>query len=371
MILVWQVFPAAFVEGQGLTPFKRASEYLIAFMSVGAMAAFWWRRHHFAPTVLALLLGALGVTALQELAFTLYGDPYGDWNLVGHCLKLVAFYLLYKVVVQNGIARPFDLLFRGVQQREAELERLNQSLELRVEQRTHEARHRAEQLQAMAAELTGAEERERRRLAQMLHDHLQQLLVAANMRVQLAAREVVSGSHAHLAQATDLLEKAIDASRSLTVELSPPVVYRDGLAAGLQWLQVQTRETHGFELAVAADPQVDPLLGENFKIFLFRAARELVFNAVKHAGVPRATVSLARDGDGQVTLEVADDGDGCDLEAPRPAGGVGGYGLVSLRERAELFGGCLHVDSRPGAGMRVRLELPTKAPASAVRVSSP
>ncbi|MFO7653721.1 MAG: MASE3 domain-containing protein [Candidatus Krumholzibacteriia bacterium] len=358
-ILVWRVFPTAYVDGQGLTAFKVVSEYVICGLILVAMAALWRRRQAFEPGVLILLIAAMGVTIIQELAFTLYDDPYATWNFVGHCLKLLAFFLLYKAIVETGLLRPFDLLFRDLRLREEELRALNETLEQRVAQRTAEARDRALQLQKMAAQLAGAEERERHRLAQVLHDHLQQLLVAAVMRSRRATeRTEDAGCQQSFREITDLVEQSIEASRSLTVELSPPIVYSAGLVAGLEWLQRTTRETHLLELEIAADPRVESLIAQDEKVFLFRAAREFVFNAVKHSGSKRATVTLFSDGAEKVGISVEDEGRGCDPEQALRGRAAGGYGLLSLKERADLLGGELQFASVPGSGTRASLWLP-------------
>jgi signal transduction histidine kinase len=358
-IFTWDVFPTAYVEGQGLTAFKRISEYVICFLLLVAMAGLWRQRQAFTADILGLLLGAMGVTILQELAFTLYQDPYGHWNFVGHALKVVAFFLLYKAIVESGLARPYDLLFHDLQRHQEQLQRLNETLEQRVAMRAAESERRAEQLHSLAVELTGAEERERQRLAQVLHDHLQQLLVAALMRTRMAEGTAhPDRQQQNLQEIIDLLEQSIAASRSLTVELSPPIIRQAGLAAGLDWLQAQVRQTHGLELEVDADARVEPLLQQEVKSFLFRAARELVFNTVKHAGVQRASLRLSREADDQVVLRVEDEGRGCDLAQSLRSRPGGTFGLSSIRERVGLLGGELQVDSAPEAGMHVLLRIP-------------
>ncbi len=193
-ILVWKIFPVSFIDGQGLTPFKRVSEYVVCGLLAAAIVLLWSRRRAFDPGVLALLLGATAVTILQELVFTLYEDPYGPWNFIGHCLLITAFFLLYKAIVETGFVRPVDLLFRDLQRGRTALESLNATLEERVAARTAEAELRAAELREMALELSRVEESERRRLAEVLHDNLQQLLVGAKRFCELAGRRVRASS---------------------------------------------------------------------------------------------------------------------------------------------------------------------------------
>ncbi len=177
-------------------------------------------------------------------------------------------------------------------QAEERLKTLNETLEQRVVERTAVAEQRAAQLRVLAAELTRAEEQERRRLAKVLHDHLQQLLVAARMKVAVLRRRAQEERLTRtLEQIDDVLNQAITESRSLTVDLSPPVLYDAGLAAGLEWLARQMEEKHGMRVVLNIDPQVEPI-EEDTRVFLFQAVRELLLNVVKHAQADMAHVEL-------------------------------------------------------------------------------
>lgn len=255
---------------------------------------------------------------------------------------------------------------------EEQLKSLNETLEQQVAQRTAEVHHRAAQLRAMVAELSQVEQRERRRLSQVLHDHLQQLLVAARMKVQRLQRRAVDDEP--LAQIADEIDELIDQciaeSRSLTVELSPPVLYDCGLAAGLDWLGRRVEEKHGLPVEIVADPAANPA-DVDLRVFLFQAVRELLFNVVKHARATKARVATAKTEDGGLWIEVHDDGGGCD---PRQFDGRnrsgGGFGLFNVRERLELLGGCLDVATAPGQGTRVKMVVPvTEPPAGETRVA--
>lgn len=117
-IFAWKLFPICFVEGSGLTPFKKVSEYVICVMLAAAAAHFYARREELSPRVLRLVLASIAVQAASELSFTLYQDPYAFPNLLGHFLKVVSFYLLYRAIVETGLEEPFELLFRSLKERE-------------------------------------------------------------------------------------------------------------------------------------------------------------------------------------------------------------------------------------------------------------
>ena len=215
----------------------------------------------------------------------------------------------------------------------------------------------------MASELTLAEQRERRRLAQILHDHLQQLLVGAKFSITaLRNRSSDQDLLASIAQINDLLDQSIKVSRSLTVEISPPILYDGGLSVALQWLGSWMREKYNLAIDVHTDNRADPE-GEDIRVLLFQAVRELLFNIVKHAGVRQAILRTHRlDGD-QIRIEVADDGAGYDPAAHSMNGGcASGFGLLSIRERLEILGGRMEIDSAPGKGTRTVLIAPLIPP---------
>jgi PAS domain S-box-containing protein len=237
-----------------------------------------------------------------------------------------------------------------IRQSEARLKELTDTLEQRVAERTV-------QLRALASELSRAEERERRRLARVLHDHLQQLLVAARLSVNTLQRRLTEASLQQTAEQLDqVLGEAIDTSRSLTAELSPPVLYDAGLGPALHWLSRWMQEKHGLLVDVDAE-DLHNVTPENIRAMLFQAARELLFNVVKHAGVNRATVRLRRLAGDELELVVTDQGAGFDPEKVGRAE-EGGFGLFSIQERLEMVGGRMDVQSAPGQGTRVTLRVP-------------
>ena len=196
-------------------------------------------------------------------------------------------------------------------QAEQQLKALNETLEQRVAERTATATRRAAQLQALAAQLTQTEHRERRRLAQILHDHLQQLLYAARLNLEtLRRRDSADASTQETIDRVDaLLGECIAESRSLTVQLCPPVLHEAGLAAAVEWLARHMEQTCGLTVEIEVDPQAEPE-SEGIRILLFEAVRELLFNVVKHAETGRARVAMAVAPDDEVRMTVSDQGAG-------------------------------------------------------------
>jgi signal transduction histidine kinase len=106
-----------------LTPFKVASEYVISFILLCAIGLLIRKRSEFSGDVVKLMVAAMAVAIAAEMAFTLYSDVYGVANMIGHLLTLVSFYLIYKALIEKGLAKPYDLLFRNLKQKEADLTR--------------------------------------------------------------------------------------------------------------------------------------------------------------------------------------------------------------------------------------------------------
>jgi signal transduction histidine kinase len=132
------VFPACFVEGVGLTRFKLVSEYVICIVLAAVLLVLWSRRSRLDRDTYRTLSGSVLATVGSELAFTQYVSVYDGANLVGHLLKIVAFYLMYRAIVYNGIRRPFGVLFRDLKESEEALRAARDDLDAKVRARTAE-----------------------------------------------------------------------------------------------------------------------------------------------------------------------------------------------------------------------------------------
>lgn len=238
------------------------------------------------------------------------------------------------------------------EQRVAERTSLLQASHNELEERVAE---RTKELRDAALALTQAEQEERRRLAHVLHDNLQQLIAAAKMQVKLLRTSLNDDrGREHAAEADSFLQQAIDVSRSLALELSPPVLREQGFAAALEWLAGWMRDKHRLAVEVVYDGTKLPADG-TLNTFLFESVRELLFNVTKHASVPSARVTVEYTDDGWVRVYVEDDGPGFDPALLKSGAGLG---LLSIRERARFFGGGFDIDSAPGRGSRFTLHIP-------------
>src|SRR5882757_7734581 len=241
----------------------------------------------------------------------------------------------------------------------SQLANLNQTLEQRVAKRTAEAVEQAKKLRLLSAQLSLVEEAERRRIAEMLHEDLQQLLVAARMQLAALCRTRDAGEREPIArEIADVLERSFQLTRSLSVELAPPVLYEHGLAAALEWLAAETRKNYNIEVTVEADFSANPKTAD-VRIFLFRAVRELLLNSAKHAGGSAVHIKMQHRRPDKVRIIVTDEGPGFDpnsLDDKQTASQT--VGLPNIRDRASSFGGEFHINSGPKRGTRITLSLP-------------
>lgn len=215
-----------------------------------------------------------------------------------------------------------------------------------------------EKLRSLAAELTLAEERERRRLAADLHDHIGQILAL----VQIRLGELIQAGKAPdpdniVQEIRNHVGEAIRYTRSLTFELGLPVLYDLGLEAAVDWLAEQYQAQHGLQVTVHQDMFPKPL-GEATSLLVFRILREVLTNVVKHAQASRVDISLSRD-DHHLLVQVADDGIGfSSVKMAASSMSFSGYGLFSIKERLGHMGGSLDIDSRPDHGTLVTISIP-------------
>jgi diguanylate cyclase (GGDEF)-like protein len=124
-VFYWGIFPACYVEGAGLTPFKIYSEYVISLILFGSLIFLVTGRKAFDRRISGLLLGSIVLSIMAELAFTTYASVYGFSNMLGHMLVFISFYLIYKALIETGLTRPYDLMFRNLKRSEEELRALS------------------------------------------------------------------------------------------------------------------------------------------------------------------------------------------------------------------------------------------------------
>jgi PAS domain S-box-containing protein len=242
-----------------------------------------------------------------------------------------------------------ERLLADLEHERMQLRQLNQTLNQQVQVQTQQVRN-------LAAELSLAENRERKRIAQVLHDHVQQLLYGLQFLNQSLRLDANPGQTVCLAQVDDLLKQAVEATRTLSIELSPPVLETRGLTDGLAWLADEMKRMHG--LQVVLDLQEDGgSINKHLQVSTFQIIRELLFNVVKHARIDKADIIL-RQTESNLSITVKDEGQGVDVSNLALRTDAAGFGLFSVRDRVDLFGGQMELHSAPGAGTQVSLSFP-------------
>lgn len=215
-------------------------------------------------------------------------------------------------------------------------------------------------LRSLTAKISLTEEQERRRIATDVHDHIGQTLALAKIKLGLLQKQAGPD---HLREPIEeiraILEPAIQYSRSLTFDLSSPILYELGFEAAMEALLDQFQRQHLLATEFENDP-APKLLDDDTQIILFRAVRELLVNIIKHARAGKVRVNI-RKGENEICIEVLDDGIGFDLARIQPlTDKTGGFGLFNIQERLDFIGGNIEIHSQPGVGTRIVLHAPLK-----------
>ena len=488
-IFYFHNFPDCYIQGKGLTPFKIISEVVISGILLGALLFLVIRREAFDAIVLKLLIVSILATIASELSFTLYVNVYELSNLIGHYLKILAFYLIYKAIIQTGLTRPFSLLFRNLhaseeryrslvqlapdaifvnrnnkidfvnpaalqlfgataaeqilgkspfdlfhsdyhsimrdriqkmlngqpaelieekiirmdgtvrdvevaaspfqdqegtaiqvilrdvtERKRAEeklrlseeaLQHANEYLEQRVRERTMDLQNLTEQLERsrhelrnLASELVMAEERERKRIAGVLHDEIAQTLAAARIRLDLLhSMPSDQNDQQTLQEVKTLLVQSIQETRALMTDIGNPLLFDLGLKAACEALANRLMERHPVRI-ICDIPDAYKHLDADVKTILYQVVRELLNNIAKHSQAQNAHVMINVE-NGHFRVQVTDDGVGFDPQTLGPPTVEGGFGLYSIRERLIAIDGSLRIESAPGAGTVVTAILPS------------
>jgi PAS domain S-box-containing protein len=244
-----------------------------------------------------------------------------------------------------------------------ELQILNDTLEQKVQAQTAEIRK-------LASDLTKAEQRERNRVARILHDDLQQRLYAIQIQLTTLTDLQENGNEREqksLATIRKQLQEAVLLTRHLSIDLSPPILHDEGLTQAVEWLASQMKKQHGLHVDLQAEESfANP--DEDLRVLVFNCIRELLFNIVKHAGGDQAHVTLRRV-DSNLQVEVRDEGKGFNiaglswqtLNIPDDEEHVPhsqSFGLPTIYHQLNLFGGQMNVKSEPGKGTVVTITIP-------------
>jgi PAS domain S-box-containing protein len=261
--------------------------------------------------------------------------------------------------LQGGFGTVQDIT--GRKRMEEELRKAHDELELRVQERTAELEKANDELRLIPPKLIAVQEEERRRLASELHDSIGQTLAALKFWVEMVLRLRDSGDGVaafnHLEQFVPILQRSIEETRSIYMGLRLSMLDSMGLLATLDWLRREYMrfypERH-IELETGVEEEEIP---ESLKVNIFRIVQEALNNVAKHSQAKWVDIVLSRSGGG-IELVVCDEGVGMNLDQILRSSTARSLGLTSMRERAELSGGSLSMESAPGEGTTIRVRWP-------------
>ena len=217
-----------------------------------------------------------------------------------------------------------------------------------------------ERLKALTSQLTLSEEKERRRFAEYLHDEIGQYLFASQLQLEQLRTALSSKENTEkLENVLNNIRKVIDNSRSLTFELSSPILYELGLEKALEWLAEHTCKQYNITVTFEDDKQEKPL-EDDMKIFLYQAVRELLTNVAKHAQTKNASVSVKKESS-TIQIFVADNGVGFNPSRKLSSEDrIKGFGLFRINERLEQLGGQIEIESQPNHGTTITIVAPLR-----------
>lgn len=333
-------FPDAFIEGQGLTPFKIASEYLIMAILAGAMMLLWNRRDQLAPDAVPLLLVSAALGIGTELAFTFYVDVYGLSNMVGHILKMLSFWAIFQAVIAASLVRPYLDLAASTRAKDDFLASMSHDLRTPLNS------------------ILGFSDLMRSRLYGPLGNEKYEEYVA-NIHA--------SGTHL-LGLVNDLLD--LSKLESGQYKLERQTINPRSLVDEIVRSFTPAISAKDLTINMQCDPDCAPLHADERA--MVQLLNNLVSNAVKFTP-DRGTITISCQPmpSGAVRLEVKDTGIGIPADQlsrlgkpyvqvnPYVAQQNGtGLGLFIVRRIAELHGGSMQISSKPGLGTMVSVIIP-------------
>jgi signal transduction histidine kinase len=230
----------------------------------------------------------------------------------------------------------------------------------RAQQSLHESRDR---LASLSRQMIGVQEAERRHLARELHDEIGQVLCAISVNLKIVKTKVDASAWPRLEESIQIIDGAVDQVRNLSLDLRPPVLDDFGLEAALRWYVDRLSTRTGLCVHITRDPHAAEIPFD-VRNTCFRVAQEALTNVVRHASAREVWIGLEQR-PSEIVLTIRDDGIGFDVEASRWRASKGHHmGLLGMHERVELLDGKIHLQSEPGKGTTVQIQLPLSAAAT-------
>ena len=357
-IFRWKIFPICFIEGQGQTTFKIVSEYVICLILAGDLWAISRHRAQFEPVIYRWMFWSILFTIISETAFAVYISNYGASNLIGHYFKIFSFFLIYKALIETGIKKPYDLIFRELVAKEQHLEAARKAADAANQAKSEFLSNMSHELRTPLNGILG--------YAQILKRD------GALTAFQKNGVEIIERSGTHL---LNLINEILDLSKieARKMELEPsPVQFPEFLADVAKILHVRAFQKNiAFDSELA--PDLPPIVRADEKR-LSQILYNLLGNAIKFTEQGQVTLRVSRLADEsppRIRFEVQDTGIGISAdqleEIFSPFKQVAqqgrrfegtGLGLTISRKLVRLMGGEISVTSAVGQGSAFRFDLP-------------
>lgn len=261
-----------------------------------------------------------------------------------------------RLMIEENLNKNQMDLERQVSIRTWELNAMNIALHEEIDERKidqEELRAQRKRLQNLSSELMEMEDNERRQLAVILHDKIGQSLSVVKMYLDAMIDYMPdTASRINMQQVVSIVDQTIDDTRSLTFDLSPPILYELGLEAALEWLAEELQESYPIEIRTQCAVKRKHA-SSAFLALLFRTIRELLMNVIQHASAESAEVQVRCKGK-MLHIIVSDNGCGITRDKENTTG----FGLFSIRERITNIGGTVIIDSKLDVGTKVYFTIP-------------
>jgi signal transduction histidine kinase len=303
------------------------------------------------PSILAVVTSMVGI-------WYWFLPPYDSFSSKTHteAFGMVSFAAFSAIIIALGESNRQAAIKR--QEAEDELRKAQQELEKRVEQRTAELRRAQEAARSLSVRILNLRDEEHRHIARGLHDSLGQYLTA--LKINLGLFPFAGGKEAPLAkECSDILEKCITETRTISYLLHPPLLDETGFASAARWYVEGFARRSG--ITVNLDLPELPRLNRDVELALFRAVQEALTNVHRHSESSKVEVNVVLEPQ-LVRMTIRDNGKGIPperLHALLQSGGEAGVGLAGMRERMRDLGGSMEIQS-DGSGTAVIVAVPLR-----------
>ena len=348
-IFYWQFFPDCYIENSGMTAFKKISEYVISLILIGSMGLLYTQRREFDKDVYRLVIYSITLTVLAELAFTFYIGVYDFSNLIGHYFKIISFYLIYKAIIETGLEKPYDLMFRNLKKSEKELQSANNTKDTFFSIIAHDLRNPFQALMSGTDFLT-------KNIAKFDKDTIKNLIEQLNLTAE---------------NTYNLLQNLLAWSRSQTGAMvwKPAEFQFSGIVYSVMTiLDYQAREK---EISIHCEVSDDLVVFADADM-ISSVVRNLITNGLKFTRPGGKIKIIAKNKGNMVVITVTDTGVGITKEKmdhlfriDKKQSTLGtndeagtGIGLILCKEFVEKNGGTISVESSPGEGSAFSFTLP-------------